>query len=145
MKPNSSISQVKCHCEGSSSHPRRESRNHDLPRIHLTLCLCNFHRAHLTSFIHHHESQSHAASPQHPSSKKVDHLGKNETPDNGPAKNPNPPSGPGAESEASASQVESSSPEPDFRWTSLSGSTRVYTEIDQENIPPSRNVGPKFR
>ena len=52
-------------------------------------------------------------SPQHPSSKKVD-LGKNEIPDNGPAKNPNPLSGSGAESEASAAQVESPSSEPDF-------------------------------
>jgi len=59
-------------------------------------------------------SIANSGSPQHPSAKGVDSLGKNEAPDNGAAKSSNSPSGSGAQSHASTAQVESSSPESDF-------------------------------
>ena len=61
-------------------------------------------------------SLTESGSPPHPSTKKVDNLGKNETPDNGAGPSSNSPSGSGAKSQAGENtnaQVGSCSPESD--------------------------------
>ena len=83
-------------------------------------------------------SLAESESPQHLSAKKVDSLGKNETPDNGAAKSSNAPSGSGAELQASAAQVERSSPEPDFFDEPLYPLRPGYTRrlIKKKYAPP---------
>jgi hypothetical protein len=83
-------------------------------------------------------SLAESGSPQHPSAKKVDSFGKNETPDNSAAKSSNTPSGSGVESQASNAQVESSSPEPDFFDEPLYPLRPGYTRrlIKKKYAPP---------
>ena len=78
---------------------------------------------------------SKSVSPQRPFARKVDSLGKNETPDNSALKSSNIPSGSGAE--PSTTQVESRSPEPDFLDEPLYPLRPGYTrKLIKKKYPP---------